>query len=169
MMWRIIVNGLLYQAGWFLCILGGNFIAGAATILIIALHLTWVSKYSSEWRWLILVLGIGVIIDSLMFATGVLKNINGNLFMPFWLICIWLLFATTIRHCFAFLNRSLWLCLAVGLLFPPLTYYAGAKLNGTVQLGFSSYTSIIVIACVWACLLPALILFQRHWFSRVSS
>lgn len=47
--------------------------------------------------------------------------------IPLWLMLLWALLATTLRHCLAWTARPWWLASLLGGVAGPLSYYAGGN------------------------------------------
>ncbi|NRB55717.1 MAG: DUF2878 domain-containing protein [Salinicola sp.] len=138
------INALLFQGGWFLCVLGGSLWAIAATPLILLVHWRWLAR-PGEWRWWLGLLLAGIVVDGTLVAAGGIE-MGGAL--PIWLWALWLLFATTLHHCLAWLWRYRALAIACGALGGPLSYLSGAALAGVEIRPWA----IGVEAIVWASL-----------------
>ena len=158
---HLFINFIAFQIGWFSCVLGaanGLPLFGPVVVLaIIGLHLKQASQPARELA-LILVAGvIGATWDSLLVVSGWLAYPNGTLITgtaPYWIVAMWMLFATTLNVALRWLRGSLLLAAALGGIAGPLAYYGGVKLGG---LQFNDVNSaLIALACGWAVLMPAL-------------
>jgi hypothetical protein len=75
---------------------------------------------------------------------------------PFWLWMLWVMFALTLNTSLAFLKtQPLWISAVAGLVFGPITYYAGAKLGAADFDG--SFYHFGALALAWALAMPTLI------------
>ncbi|MBU3071634.1 DUF2878 domain-containing protein [Aestuariicella sp. G3-2] len=156
-------NGVLFQAGWFAAVLGGNAWAVFALLLVLIVHSRWWVASPKEW-WLILavsLLGIGV--DGFWFASGILVTDGQSLtgapgiwYLPPWLGCIWLMFSMTLCHVFAWLHGRYILAAVLGGVAGPMSYLAGAKLSG-LSLGLPLWQSFLTIGVAWGLLMPLFI------------
>jgi hypothetical protein len=149
----IILNAVLFQIGWFACVLGGNQIAVPVTLAILIAHWFLVSKQIAEWRTIFLVALVGIIIDSGLFAAGVFNDGSERHIAPLWLIGLWLLFATTLNHSFSWLHQRYVLAIVLGAISGPLSYLAGVKL-GAVSFGIEQVSALLLLALIWAVLFP---------------
>ena len=77
---------------------------------------------------------------------------NANLFAPYWIISMWVLFATTLNVGMQWLQRNLLLAGVAGAVGGPLSFLAGEK-AGAVVIGDGG---LLFIAAGWAVLLPAM-------------
>ena len=160
----LITNFLLFQIGWFACVLGGAYdlviIGSTIAIAVIAYHLYQANDTAQEIHLLILALIIGLVFESIVTTQGLARYSHGQLFdfiAPLWMILMWPLFATTLNLSMRWLKGLAPLLIAlIGALFAPLAYYAGNRL-GAVEYDYFSL-SMGIIAIAWAVLLPALVM-----------
>jgi hypothetical protein len=119
---------------------------------LLAVHV-WLARDSrGELRQLVLVGGVGVAADAILSATGV-YDFPGGVLVPLWLCCLWLAFAAVLGRSLAWLATRPWLALLAGAVVFPLNYWAGQRL-GAVEFGLSLPVTLVVMAAVWALLLP---------------
>ncbi|WP_373565903.1 DUF2878 domain-containing protein [Microbulbifer okhotskensis] len=155
-MWRLIVNALLFDIAWPLCVIVAKaWLIIPFTILNLLIHLKFVANLHGEPLWLACILFWGVSIDSVLFHLGVLRNESGSPWPPLWLIFLWLNFAMTLRYSLVFLQKNLWLAAILGGFFGPFSYFTGALLNGTVELHQPLWQSLGILCVIWAVILPA--------------
>ena len=74
---------------------------------------------------------------------------------PYWIIAMWLLFATTLNVSLKWLRHRPYLAAILGLVAGPAAYYAGYKLGGVQIPDFVS--AMAALAAGWALLMPLLI------------
>jgi len=163
-----IYNIILFNIGWFACVLGGNAWASFAVVAITWMHVNWVSGSWKDWPQLVTVTIIGVVVDTLLIVSGLLQmhtSENAGLllpyFPPFWMICLWWLFATTLRHSLRWFYDKPVLAFFCGLIAGPLTYRAGAAFND-IEFGFPLLLSFLVLGVCWAFLFPALLFLSNR-------
>lgn len=160
----LITNFLLFQIGWFACVLGGAYdqviIGSMIAIAVIAYHLYQANDTAREIRLLILALIIGLVFESIFTFQGLARYSHGQVFdfiAPLWMILMWPLFATTLNLSMRWLKGLTPLLIAmVGAIFAPLAYYAGNRLGAVEYDHFN--LSMIIIATAWALLLPILVI-----------
>jgi len=158
----MLVNFVLFQLGWFACVLGaahGMPWAGVAVALVIvAWHLARAPRPRPELTLLVIAAAIGFAWDSALVALGWIEYPNGALFpgtAPVWIVAMWVVFATTLNVSLGWLKRSLPLALLFGAVGGPLAYVAGGKLGG---LSFLQQTpALIALALGWALITPLLL------------
>ena len=159
----IITNFLLFQLGWFACVLGGAYghalLGSLVALTIIAYHCYRAPDVMKELRLLLLALIIGLIFESIITAQGIARYSIGQVldFMaPLWMILMWPLFATTLNLSMRWMKGLSPVVVAIiGALFAPLAYYAGNRLGAVTYDDIT--ISLAVIAMAWAALLPALV------------
>lgn len=158
---RLLANAILFQLGWFACVLGGDgpwlLVAGLA----LAVHLLWVSSWAAQGKLLLSVFLLGCAVDSFLLHLGVFDFGEPRTLIPLWLALLWLLLATTLDHSLAWSARPWWRASLLGAIGGPLAYYAGAQLGG-VQLPLGTATTLGLLALIWAVVMPLL-----HGFARL--
>jgi len=155
---KLIVNAVLFQLGWFACVLGdAPWLAVVAVAVLV--HLCWVSSWAAEGKLLVTVFLFGSALDSFLLNLGLFDfgAVDGEprRLIPLWLALLWLLLATTLNHCLAWTARPWWRASLLGAVAGPLSYLAGARLAG-VELPYGTWPSLTVLAVIWALVLPAL-------------
>lgn len=158
-----IINVLLFQLGWFACVLGGDRVALPAALAIAVLHWLWVSRSLQQWMFIAMVGVLGFVTDSMLAKFGVFYFVDPSLgLMPFWLLCIWLLFAMTFHHSMAWLVDRPWLSAVLGAWFGPVAYLSGSQFAG-VNFPEPVSQPLLILAVVWAALLPSLFWLMRRF------
>ncbi|MCP3907708.1 MAG: DUF2878 domain-containing protein [Oceanicoccus sp.] len=156
-----LLNAALFQLGWFACVLGGDAIAFVVTATILCIHQLFVVNKRFEWSLIAIVAVTGFVVDSSLAHFGVFSFKSPSLFyIPFWLFCLWVLFATTLNHSLEWLKNWLWLAVILGGFFGPMSYFAGSRL-ADVALSSPPLLSMVYISLCWAVLLPAFYLYIR--------
>ena len=148
---KLIVNALAFNACWFGLVLLGN-VAVPFALMWVALHITLQQEPWQELRYIAAVLAIGVVSDSLLVTTGVLTFETSTLWLPGWMIALWLSFSTTLNHSLSVLRRSRLLRAGVALTGAPSSYLLGSRLGG-VELGFSLPVTFAIFSVTWFILL----------------
>ena len=159
-MLKSLANAVLFQCGWFACVLGGDsgwlLVVGA----VLAIHLLWISSWSREGRVILAVTLLGTVVDTALRTFGVFHFSFPGPLIPFWLVLLWALLATTLRHCLAWSAQPWWRASVLGAVGGPLSYYAGSQLAG-VSFGYGTAPTLIGLALLWAILFPVM-----HWVAR---
>jgi len=152
---KTLVNAALFQCGWFACVMGGNGTWLLVGLAALGVHLLWTTTVSQEGQALLAVTLLGTLIDTLLRTFGVFHFSQPGPLIPFWLILLWALLATTLGHCLAWSARPWWRASLLGAIGGPLSYYAGSQLAG-VSFGYGTTPSLIGLALLWALLFPML-------------
>lgn len=158
-----LLNLAIFQIGWIVCLLGGNVWAIAYTSAALLIHQRYVLNKSGEWKLIAIVVLAGSAWEILMLSSGLIFYPGfGPFGVPLWLICLWLLFATTFMHSLAWLDRYLWLAAGLAAVVGPFSYWTGVEISDA-RFGPSMATSMMVMALGWAVLFPAGLLLARRF------
>ena len=165
---RLVTNFILFQLGWFACVIGAaSDIPWSGTFLVMAIlgyHLYSANDAETELRLLALVLLIGFIWDSLLVAFGILEYSSGLFhasLAPHWIIAMWALFSSTLNVSMNWLKGHYLVAGIFGAIGGPLAYYAGLKL-GAVSMP-STTVALGVLAIGWALIMPALVYLSQRF------
>jgi Protein of unknown function (DUF2878) len=156
-----------YQAGWFASVLGaasGRFWLGPVVVLVLAgIHVALMRDRLLE-VWLLVICGVfGFGVDSFQAYVGVFGFLDAYQIpwlAPPWLVAVWVIFATTLHGCLAWLEGRYWLGALFGLIGGPLAYWGGERL-GAVTFGPSMVRDLGIVGVVWAVATPVLLLFSK--------
>ncbi len=164
----ILVNFIAFQLGWFACVLGAAWgwpWAGTGIALaIVALHLARAPQPQREATLVLGAAALGAAWDSLLVALGWIEYPNGILVAgtaPYWMVALWMVFATTLNVSLAWLKRRLPLALVFGAIGGPLAYLGGAKLGALVFANPAA--ALTALAIGWALLTPLLLALARRY------
>ncbi|MEN0105296.1 MAG: DUF2878 domain-containing protein [Pseudomonas sp.] len=149
-----LANAGLFQLGWFAAVYSPQVPALLIVpVLVAVVHLLWLGR--GEWKVLAAITLLGSVCDSLLMHAGVFAFAEPRLVIPLWLVLMWTLLATTLRHCLAWTATPWWLASVLGAVAAPLSYYAGARLAG-VGLPLGVWPTLLILAVLWAALFPLL-------------
>ena len=153
---KLLLNALLFQAGWFACVFAARepWLLAVAALALLA-HFLWVGRWAAEGRLVASVLIAGSALDSFLLQLGVFDFGAERVLVPLWLALLWALLATTLNHCLAWTARPWWLGSLLGAVAGPLSYWAGASIAG-VSLPLGSIPTLLLLAGLWALLMPVL-------------
>lgn len=163
-MLKNLINAGLFQLGWFACVLGGNSPWLLLAFAALAIHFLWISRSWSEVRLIVAVCAIGTLVDSALLNAGVFEFKHAGVLIPLWLIVLWALLATTLRHCLAWTAKPVWRAALLGAIGGPLSYYAGQRM-GAVAFGLGVWPMLAVLSVIWAGLFVVL----QRLADRISS
>ncbi|OFJ43139.1 hypothetical protein BJN42_24405 [Pseudomonas koreensis] len=156
-----IANAVLFQLGWLACVLGGNSLWLLLALAALVIHLRWISSWAAEGRLILCVVIVGTAVDSVLRYLDVFRFADASPLIPLWLMLLWALLATTLRHCLAWSARPWWLASGLGAVGGALSYYGGGRLAG-VQFPYGDIPTLILIGLLWAVLFPLLHLMARR-------
>ncbi len=163
-LYKNILNGILFQVGWFSCVIYGTQVASLVALLILTFHYFFISSKRKEWIFIIMITLFGFIIDTSLMQFGVFDFNQESWHIPIWIVAIWALFSSTLFHALNWLNNYA-LASILGAISGPTSYYAGIKLSGA-SFGIDSTTAIITLVLVWACILPLCLLLKNQLIRR---
>lgn len=166
-----IINVLLYQVGWFSCVLGaalGFPISGAVGALaLVTIHLLLVDERKTEIKLMLCACLLGVVVDSLQQAVGLFTfraDPRWPLWLPLWVFVIWAQFATLFRFALHWLAGRYLLGALFGAIGGPLAYWGGIRM-GAATFGGSPELALISLAVVWALVMPLLLWLNQRFNS----
>jgi hypothetical protein len=158
-----LLNAILYQVGWFSCVLGAAFsrpgIGMSIASLLIGIHLYLTTERANQLKLMGIAACVGLIVDSTLLALGVYRfpgesPLDG--LPPLWLTVLWVQFATTFRYCMGWLSRRYLLCAVFGLAGAPLAFLGGAQL-GAVEILPPQPINLALLGGLWSVAIPLLI------------
>ena len=169
---NVITNFVLYQIGWFACVIGAAkqmpWLGVIAVLIIIIWHLTQAKQPKQELKLLFIVLVIGGTFDQLLLnhqlisyqAHGWGSASWSHLIVPVWILALWAEFVTVLNVSLRWLKQIKppvrWIIAVLfGAIGGPLAYMGAEKL-GAVTLN-SAPASFIALSVGWALLTPLLI------------
>lgn len=165
---RLLINVLAFQLGWFSCVIGaanGYPAVGPVVVLLaVMLHLALACQPRTELVLIAIAGVLGACFDSLLLQTGWISYPNGLLvagFAPYWIIALWLLFATTLNVSLRWLRKNYIAAALLGLIGGPLSYLGGERLGGMVFV--DPARALVALAIGWAVMMPLLVwISKRH-------
>lgn len=167
----IAINFVGFQIGWFACVLSAaNNMpeAGLAIALfVVVLHVYFSKDRINTLQLLFVVTLLGSTWDSILTHNQVLVFSSGILtsyIAPSWIMMMWLLFATTLTVSFRWLHGRYILAAALGAVFGPLTYQAGAAM-GAVKIPDVMLANVLLMLS-WALIFPLLIKIAEFYQTR---
>ena len=159
---RLLANFLFFQIGWFSSVLGGAndmpWLGPLAVLSIVAIHLRLAQRPASEAALLLSCALVGALFDSMLVALGWVSYSSGmfsSSMAPYWIITMWMLFATTLNVSLRWLREMPIIAALLGFVAGPLTYLGGAKLGG-IQL-VDQVAALTTLGVGWAVLMPGLL------------
>jgi hypothetical protein len=178
--WRFVLSGLLFNVGWFSCILASRYGVplGAwglvAAIVFVHLALTAKAYRRSEALSALVITVLGAALDTAMLSAGVLRfqgSSEPTLTFVLWIAAFWLNFAILLGVALRWLRGRWWLSVLLGAVSAPGTYYAG-ELLGALELGElmgdTKRNAMIAIGVEWAIALPVIVWISARFEERLS-
>lgn len=162
-----LVNYVVFQLGWFACIMGAARGAGwlgpLAAVLVIALHLALSRRADLELRLLVVCFVLGLLLESLVMNLGLIRFEEPSpisFLAPLWITAMWPLFGTTLNRSLSFLHGRTLVSVVMGGIGGPLAYYAGAQLGAVTLIPTTG--ALLAYAVGWAVLMPVLVHVARR-------
>lgn len=160
---RVLINLVLFKAGWLACVMlaaaDRPALATLAVVAVVVVHLLRAAVPVKEAVFLLAAALIGLTWESFLLSTGLLQypeSSQSGAWAPHWIVAMWVLFATTVNHGLEWIKRNWMLCSAMGLIGGPLAFWAGA---GMGAVSFSDpVLALFAIGAGWSLLLPLLAL-----------
>ena len=159
------INAIVFQLGWFGCILGGDSLALPLLFVLLIFHYAFMVSQSAEWLLIAVVTLLGFIVDSFLTFFNVFQFSSVSLGpIPIWLICLWCVFSTSLCHSLSWLRDKLILASLLGSIFGPISYLAGSKMADVVIVEPTIH-SLLLIGLCWAILFPLMMIMVRRVYA----
>ena len=163
----LIVNFVIFQVAWMSSVIGGAqqmpWLGPLAVAVALAVHLRFARKPFEE---ILLVLScavLGASFDSVLVAAGWVTYKSGlfsDYLAPYWIITMWMLFATTLNVSMRWLRGRPKLAAFFGLYGGPAAYLAGQALGGIILV--NQVAALTALALGWAVMMPLLMWLSEH-------
>ncbi len=158
----LVLNFLAFQAGWFSSVLGAAngvpWLGPVVFLLVLGLHMRHSRRPLDEVGLVIACGVVGTWFDSILVAFGWVSYPSGQwhaALAPYWIVTMWMLFATTLNLSLRWLRGRPLLAVALGAVGGPTTYLAGQKLGGMQFV--DPVAAAIALALGWAAMMPLLV------------
>lgn len=164
------LNVVGFQSVWLCCVAGagrGLLWPGLlAAALFAALTLAFGGQRNRDLRALLLLLPLGIAVDSAFAASGWLAYalpVPSTQLAPVWIVALWVGFILTLNHSLAFLRDRPWLAALFGLVGGPLAYSASARVFDAVGFGAPTTHVLLAVGLAWALFMPmSFVLLKRY-------
>jgi hypothetical protein len=157
----LVINFVAFQVGWFSSVLGGAeglpWLGPIAVLLIVAYHLYRAEQAQKELLLVVFCGLLGAVFDSVLVSLNWVGYPSGTFvdgIAPYWIIGMWMLFATTLNMSMRWLKNRYLIAAVLGLVAGPLSYVAGQKLGGIEFIDRPS--ALVALGIGWAVIMPAL-------------
>ena len=158
---KLMLNFVAFQLGWFACVLGAAnalpWLGPVVVAAVVSLHLATARRPLPELYLVLAAMLLGLVVDSLLLATGWLNYSVGLWlpgFAPYWIVAMWALFATTLNVSMGWMRGRPVLTVLMGAVGGPLSYLAGEKL-GAIELTHP-IPALAALALAWTVAMPLL-------------
>ena len=159
-MYRNIINLIMFQIGWFACVLSAASALAWLGVITVAMLVSIHVYYTTNRRHEILLLMcaglLGFIWESSLASISVISypGQSGHLLAPVWMVALWINFAMALNFSLAWFKHHLILASLAGLIFAPLAYYAGVRLGAMTF--HNDWIALSIIGIGWSILFPFL-------------
>jgi hypothetical protein len=157
-----ILNFIFFQVGWFSSVYGGAqqmpWLGPLAVSAALFMHFRAAKRPRQELALILSCAAIGAAFDSALVALGWVQYSSGifsESAAPYWIITMWMLFATTLNVSMRWLRNKEKLAALFGLLGGPITYLAGQKLGGIILV--DQIAALVALGIGWAIMMPILL------------
>lgn len=157
----LFLNIVVFQIGWFAAVItAANHIPLVGVMvmfLAVALHLHLAEQPRNELVLVALCGAIGAMFDTLLVSFGWVDYPSGYLLggvAPYWIVAMWMLFATTLNVSLRWLRGNHTLAVLFGFLGGPIAYFTGEKLGGIVLVDFTA--AMLALGFGWGVMMPLL-------------
>lgn len=157
-----VLNVAAAQIGWFGSVFGGAnqmpWIGPLVALVALAIHFHFARRPAAELILIMSCAAIGATFDSALVAAGWVQYYSGQfseVLAPYWIISMWILFATTLNVSLRWLRGREVLAAAFGFLGGPLAYIGGEKLGGIVLV--NQFAALAALGIGWAVMMPILL------------
>lgn len=165
---RNVLNFVLFQAGWFACVLYPGLASAGVALALVAVHFILVSQQRfAELQYVGFGVVLGGLLDTLWFRTGILAipGVEQQAIVPPWLVAIWALFMTTLCHSLGWVGQRRWLPFVLAPGAGALAYWSASAL-GAVTLPMAT-TSVFALAAGWLVIFPLLLFIRRRLYPEL--
>lgn len=156
-----LINFAVFQVAWLLCVIGGAtqmpWLGPVAVLVALAIHFNAARKPFEEALLVVICAVIGAGFDSILVAAGWVTYKAGlfsDYLAPYWIIAMWMLFATTLNVSMRWLRGKPRLAATFGFFGGPAAYITGQKLGG-ITLS-NEVAALTALAIGWAIMMPVL-------------
>jgi hypothetical protein len=164
---RNVINFVLFQVGWFACVLYPGLGAIGLVVVIVIFHLAFISQARmSELQFIGAGTVLGGLLDGLWFNTGILDNgVSGFQLTPIWILGLWASFTTTLSHSLSWISTKPWLPFICAPVAGPFAYWSASKM-GAVDMPELTL-SLAALALGWLVVFPLLLYIRKTLYPEL--
>lgn len=170
------INFIAFQLVWFAAVGGASlgywWPGPMAFLLFAACHLRRGIAARGDRRLMLVAIVLGLVIDSLMAATGLARYaaaVPSAHFSPIWIIALWGGFALTLNHSLSWLMKRPLIAASLGATIGPLSYLAAGRVWGVVTFAEPSTLALCVLGACWLVAMLVLSFATRRFRRRIDS
>lgn len=157
----LVINFLAFQIGWLSSVIGGAqqmpWLGPLAAVVALFIHFKAARRPVEEFVLVLSCALIGAGFDSMLVVSGWVSYSSGqfsSVLAPYWIITMWMLFATTLNVSMRWLRGKPALAAIFGFIGGPMAYIAGQKLGG-IELTHP-VAALLALGIGWAVMMPIL-------------
>jgi len=154
-------NFILFQAGWFACVLGAAnqwvLWPVVGTLAYIVFHAWRSPSPKTEISLLLKALAFGVVADTLIMHLGYLDfrdDWPSPFLSPLWMWTLWVLVATTVNGSLSWLRGRPIVGALLGAICGPMSYEAGIRMGAGGWGPGGQITGFILLGLIWSIAIP---------------
>lgn len=159
---NIIFNNLI----WIACVIGREDYVWIVAPVVIAYISILIRSNPARLDQIFAPALLGISIDSFLTFVGVFQFSSPSLFLPLWMMVLWLSFSTSLTNSLQFLGKKKFITSVVGCIAIPANYLAGERL-GAVTFAHDYLLTTIILCSLWAIGLPLLYFLTRFQYNKV--
>jgi len=163
----LLVNFAIFQVAWLSSVIGGAkqmpWLGPVTVLVALVVHLRFARKPFEEVLLVVTCALIGASFDSMLVAAGWVTYKSGlfsDHFAPYWIITMWMLFATTLNVSMRWMRGRPKLAAFFGFYGGPAAYLAGEALGGIILT--DKVAALLALGIGWAVMMPLLM-----WLSEI--
>jgi Protein of unknown function (DUF2878) len=157
----LLLNIAVFQFAWFSSVIGSGrnvpWLGPLAVLVALAIHFRAARRPIEELMLLLCCALIGAGFDSALVAAGWVRYPSGSFsasLAPYWIITMWMLFATTLNVSMRWLRGRSRLSALFGCIGGPAAYVTGRELGG-IEL-VDQFAALAALGIGWAFIMPLL-------------
>lgn len=165
---NVIINFVLFQIGWFACVLGAAkqlpWVGVIFMLLFLAWHVSQAKHAKPEIILVIITVVIGGIYDQIMTKNSLLTYQShgwSNALPAAWILALWAEFAMILNVSLRWMRKRWLIAISFGAIGGPLAYVGAAKL-GAVTLD-APQLSYVALSVGWAIITPLLLILSEKF------
>lgn len=155
-----IINALVFQIGWFICVLYGSLWAGLFTGLILVGHFLYTPRRRDDVIALTVAALIGLAHDAILLGCGLIQFAETQSMSPLWVLCVWILLGINLNHSLRWVYERPWVGAILGAICGPFSYLAGERLS-SAQWTSPMAEVVPLLVIMWSLVLPI-----HRWLSQ---